>query len=487
MTRAFVGRSGEIDRLTQHLNWVSRGGADQRGRCVLLRGRRRVGKSRLVEVFVDRTRRDGAVDLFWFTATEGEPPERERAQFAAELSSSMLPGASESGTDPAPTWHVALRRLAEAIDDDRPTVVVIDELPWLAAQDRALEGALQTVWDRYLSRKPVLLILIGSDLAMMEMLGAYGRPFHQRGVEMVLDALNPAEVAHMTGLEPADAFDAYLITGGLPLVCQEWPTGRKWPVYLAQALADPTSALIVSGERILRAEFPSETRAAETLHAIGSGERTFTTIARRVGAPTPLNASTLQGALKTLLDKRVIAVDEPLSSRPAPKERRYRVADPFLRFWLAFVRTALPEVERGRGDLALRTVEHSWPSWRGKAIEPVVRTALHRLLPDDRFPSANVVGGWWNRINNPEVDLVATESTKDGASVVFVGSIKWRERSTFDTADLAALARDASLVPGATASTPLVAVSRSGASVQDLAVVWTPSDLLDAWRTTTPP
>ncbi|MEV0097091.1 hypothetical protein [Streptomyces sp. NPDC050738] len=60
-----------------------------------------------------------------------------------------------------------------------------------------------------------------SDLAVMEGLSAYERPFHQRGVGMVLGPLTPWDVLEMTGLGAVQAIDAYLITGGLPLICQE--------------------------------------------------------------------------------------------------------------------------------------------------------------------------------------------------------------------------------------------------------------------------
>jgi hypothetical protein len=106
----------------------------------------------------------------------------------------------------------------------------------------AFEGILQRAWDRELSRKPVLLILIGSDLSMMEALSSYGRPFHQRGKEMVLGPLNPAEVGEMLRLEPADAFDAALVTGGLPLICAAWrPVTDLWP-FLASELTNRRSS-----------------------------------------------------------------------------------------------------------------------------------------------------------------------------------------------------------------------------------------------------
>jgi uncharacterized protein len=447
---------------------------------VIVRGRRRVGKSRLVEVFSQKARASGT-PTFWFTCTEGEEPVAERAQFATELADSDLAHADHIGVDSPGTWHIAFRRLADALADDTPSVVVIDELPWLTGQDRAAEGALQTTWDRYLSKKPMLLVLIGSDLSVMEHLTTYGRPFHQRGVEMVLDPLNPADVAAMTGLDAASALDAFLITGGLPLICQSWPKGATRAEFLARSLGDPGSPLIVSGERIVRSEFPNSTRALDVLRAIGSGERTFSNIASKVGGSSPLPSGTLNPALHTLLEKRVIAIDEPLSLRPASKDRRYRIADPFLRFWLRFIHPSLPEVERGRADLAVGMVDKGWDSWRGKAIEPVVREALHTLLPDNAFPSAFAVGGWWNRINNPEVDLVALDTPTDKGRLAFVGSIKWREHAPFDRSDFAALARDAAQVPGFDPSTPLVAVSRSGATATDLAAVWGPNDLLGAW------
>ena len=61
---------------------------------------------------------------------------------------------------------------------------------------------------------------------MMERLDDYKRPFHQRATVMVLPPLNPAEVGDLLGCSPADALDAYLVTGGLPLICQEWQPGK---------------------------------------------------------------------------------------------------------------------------------------------------------------------------------------------------------------------------------------------------------------------
>jgi AAA+ ATPase superfamily predicted ATPase len=221
--------------------------------------------------------------------------------------------------------------------------VVIDELPYLMDDDHVFEGLLQRAWDRYLSRKPVLLILVGSDLSMMEVLDSYQRPFHQRGREMVVGPLNPLNLGDMLGLDAAGAFDAALVTGGLPLICADWQAGQDLWGFLEQALANPTSPLLVSAERSLAAEFPDHLQARTVLAAIGTGERTCTNIAKAAGG---IAATPLQRSLATLMDKRIVAGDLPISPRPS-KDRRYRITDPYLRFWLRFLAPSMAQIERG--------------------------------------------------------------------------------------------------------------------------------------------
>src|SRR5580704_13607364 len=147
----------------------------------------------------------------------------------------------------------------------------------------------------------------------------------------------------------------------------------------------------MAGELTLLGEFPEASHSRAVLEAIGSGERTFTAIAHSVGGASPLASGTLSPILNTLLDKRVLAADLPLSAKPDTKNKRYRIADPYLRFWLAFLDRGIPLVERGRANLLLERIERSWPIWRDRAVEPVIRESLLRLLPDDRWPDTEAV------------------------------------------------------------------------------------------------
>jgi uncharacterized protein len=176
----------------------------------------------------------------------------------------------------------------------------------------------------------------------------------------------------------------------------------------------------------------------------------------------------------------VIAADQPVSLRPAPRLARYRVADPYLRFWLRFIEAGAADIRRGRSDLALARVTRDWVAYRGRAVEPVIREALDRLsATDDILGRAELVGGWWPRSNNPEVDLVGARPAEKPTVVTFVGSINWREDAAFGERDLAELARHRAQVPGAEEAR-LVAVTRTTCAARPDAS-YTPSDLLRAW------
>lgn len=392
----FVGRTHELRELTAHLDIVRAGGRADAGVAVLLRGRRRIGKSRLATELIKRS----AIPSVYFQAARNAPAPDEFALFAEAIAGSDLPNAAIARDNRPQSLTAVLRLLAAALPTDAPSIVVIDELPWLLESSPGGAGELQRVWDRELSQKPVLLLLLGSDIAMMETISGADQPFHGRATEMLLRALSPHDVARMTKLDGIDAFDAFLITGGQPLVTQDWRAGESPIAFIRRSFERSTSALVVSGTRVLDGEFPPDSHARAVLTRIGGrGERGHSGIAQSLDGL--ISGTTLNRSLATLVTKHVIAGDEPLSTRAASKDRRWRVSDPALRFWLAIVEPALPDIDRGRPDLAVDRFKAQYESWRGRAIEPVAREALSRLLPDERWPGAMQIGGWWPRNNTP--------------------------------------------------------------------------------------
>jgi AAA+ ATPase superfamily predicted ATPase len=468
----FIGRDRDMARLQRQLDTVTE---DGHGRLLSIRGRRQAGKSRLVTEFADRT---GLPQLF-FTGARLARERAELARFAVEAAGSSLPGAGLfDGVAPG-DWTGALRLLAAALPDAGPAIVVLDEFPWLCGSSPDLEGALQVAWDRVFERRPVLFILIGSDISVMEALSTYERPLFGRVKELVVNPFELGDTALMTAVhDPVIAIDAQLLTGGYPRLCAEWRGAPDAMAFLRRQLADENSELIDVGRNILTAEFPPDLQATRVLSAIGSGERTFKGISARSGIGEQQLARSLE-ALTTV--KRAVSADRPVSLKSG-NDPRYRVADSYLRFWLRFIEPSLPDIARGRPDLALARIRDSWPDFQGRAVEPIIRASVERLVLDDPdLGGTGVIGGYWTRSTTVEVDLVGVDRWPNAGKVTLAGSVKWREQSPFGRRDLADLIEQRAHVPGA-ADAALVGVSRSGFAVDGLDRAYAPSDLVAAWR-----
>lgn len=478
MTAGFVGRKTELALLDKRLAGIA---ADGTGTALTIRGRRQVGKSRLAQEFCDRA----GVPYLFYTATKGASPVEAIADFLTELGNSGVP--CDRGlvpAEPTASWPDAFRVLA-AVLPDSPVVIVLDELPWLAEQDEIFDGALQTAWDRLLSRHPVLLLLLGSDLHIMERLTASDRPFFGRADNLLLGPLNPAEVGDALSLQAADALDAYLLSGGLPGILRAWPAGVPALEFAERECADPASPLFGVPEVALLAEFPAPDVTRRVIEAVGGGNRTHANIAAEAGSRAgAVPSGTLTPVLHRLVeDKHVLALDEPLSVR-ATKPALYRVADTSLRFYLAIGRTAHELSRRGRPMAAGTLINRRWASWRGRAVEPVIREALSLAAADLPWPEASAVGGWWNRAFDPEIDLVGADRAPVARKLWYVGSVKWLDHP-FGSRDLAELQRGAPLVPGFDpGGTALVSVSCAGfteSAGANLALAWLPEDVIRAF------
>lgn len=451
----FWGRTRELARFRAELYRVISGGT---GRMVTLRGRRQVGKSTLLTEFVETA----GVPYLFTTAAKNASPDVHAATAATDATTARrpLPNANLALTGTISSWADFLRSLALAVDTT-PAVIVIDEFPWATETDPTLEGTLQAIWDQHLSAKPILLVLVGSDVAMMERLTEHDRPLFGRAEDWVLNALNPAEVADaLGGRDAMDTIDVYLATGGYPRMVLDAAEHLDARSYLAAELQADGSRLTVTGVRILDAEFRDHDSARAVLDAIGSveaGHATFTSTVANLAGDRPDNV--LGRTLPTLVEaKRVVAIDVPVGAKPNTKLRRYRITDPYLRFWLRYCQPHLPAIARGRGDIAIDALDRDFSSWRGRAVEPVIHDAISRQVTAGNLADLVTVGSWWDRTNAHEYDLVG--ANRQG-TVTIVGTVKWRRARPVTAADIADLAKARAVVPHATQAR-LVAVCPAG-------------------------
>lgn len=475
----FWGRGPDIAALEADLAEVRRSG---RGRILALRGRRQSGKSRLVTEFVE----SAAVPYLFTTAVKNAGPVAQMEAVTQDLTTSRtpLPQRDVAFAAPATSWTDLFARLPLALGDQE-AVIVLDEFPWAAETDDTLEGVLQNAWDRTLEHLPVLIILVGSDMAMMERLTEHDRPLYGRTLERTIHPLSPAGVTEACGdRDPIDLLDVYLATGGYPRLVTEAARKSSATRFVHAQLTDDSSPLVVVGQRVLSSEFRDAESARTVLEAIGSvevGHATFSAAAARLGGDDKTAGTQVTRALEPLRTKRMISIDVPVGADTKSRLRRYRITDPYLRFWFRFCAPELAHIERGRADLALARFDRDYMSWRGRAIEPVVHEAVNRLAvdPASGFAGVETVGSWWDRTNDHEYDVVTSGRHN---RVLWLGSVKWRTSRAMSRSDMNDIAEARGLVPHAQGA-QLLAVCPAGAD-DDAGFdrVLTASDVLDAYR-----
>lgn len=481
---AFWGREPDIAALQADLEEVRRSG---RGRMLAMRGRRQCGKSRLVTEFVERA----AVPYLFTTAVKNASAGVQLETAMQDLTSARVPLAQQdvAFAAPATSWADLFARLPLALGDE-VSVVVLDEFPWATESDATLEGVLQNAWDRNLEPLPVLFILVGSDVAMMERLTSHDRPLYGRALERTVHPLTPSGVAEACGSDrdPVDLLDVYLSTGGYPRLVTEAARHRSAARFVHHQLDDDSSPLVVVGQRVLSSELPDADAARTVLEAIGSveiGHATFSSTVKRLGGDEQTAGTRVTRALERLQAKRMVSIDVPAGAGAKSRLRRYRITDPYLRFWFRFCAPELAHIERGRSDLVLDRYDRDYQTWRGRAIEPVVHGALDRLAgdPTSEFAGAETVGSWWDRTNSHEYDVVAADRR---GHVLWLGSIKWRPARSMDRSDMSTLAEARRAIPDAQGAR-LLAVCPAGAdSDSGFDGVLTAGDVLDAYRTGLP-
>ncbi len=152
-TIAFVGRQAELARLQDLRNKRS-------ASLVVVRGRRRIGKSRLVEEFAS------GQTFFHFSGispVKGTSKQTQRDVFAQQLSRQLaLP--QMQATD----WSELFSLLARQTLHGR-MVILFDEISWMGGKDPTFLGKLKNAWDLEFKKNPeLILILCGSVSTWIE-------------------------------------------------------------------------------------------------------------------------------------------------------------------------------------------------------------------------------------------------------------------------------------------------------------------------------
>lgn len=388
----FIGREKEMELLNREFGRESS--------LVIIKGRRRVGKSRLITEFLKDK------DHLYYEV-DSESGQSILASLGRTISGELNIRFER--------WSDALKYYVSSHPGKK--VIAIDEFQYAVKADPELKIEIQALWDTYLSKNDVMLILCGSSLTSMNNLaGDMRSPLYGRNS---LDlTIMPLPFRTTAAGDYRKSVERYAVTGGVPYYMALMDNGDTIENVIRMSM-EMGSPLLNEGEYLLGSEFRNLSSYNTYLRAIANGHRTMEKITGAVQAPS----EEILPYLKRLIEIGMVERLVPITEKAPEKSRsgQYVISDNFICLWFRFIYPYRNSIVRMENDMAIQDLrDHFIDVHVAFVFENVCREELRNYLRGKGI--AAEYGKYWG---NGEIDLIALDK-KD--RVAYVCECKYHTR-----------------------------------------------------------
>lgn len=374
-------------------------------------GRRRIGKTRLVQEFIK-----GKKAVYFLADSVSETEQlKNLGRIAGEYFKDAI--LTDAGFK---DWYQFFSYIKEKHER---FIIVIDEFPYLVGSNSAISSIFQKGIDEYLKKTNLFLILMGSSIGMMEKevlfhkAPLYGRRTASMEVkEMSFNALKD--------FFPGRTFDElvkiYAVFGNVPAYIEKLNPKHDIFANIAELILDKGTFLYNEIEYILREELREPRNYFVILRAIAQGKRKLSEIINETG----FEKSLVSRYLDILKGLRFVEKDIPVTEKIPEKSKQglYRLHDRFFGFWFKYVFPNRSRLEIGRADHVLKSIKDSFEHYVSTVYEDVCLDICKNLMADGLM-QYTLIGKWWSR--EEEIDIVALdEETK----TAYFAECKWSNK-----------------------------------------------------------
>jgi len=365
--------------------WLLEKAQGGRAELLVLYGRRRVGKTYLLE--------NTFPDALFFTANLSDT-----SQLLQRFLEPLKPRLGLPAGTTITSWDDLFGLLKKAATENN-SVVIWDEFQYIPQRDSAFLSIFQRWWDTVFSKMAITMVLCGSLVGMMERIALseksplYGRRTGQYHLQP-LDFFKAQNF--LSEMTPEDRVLTYSVTGGIPLYLRHFSGYSSFAAGLLEKVLSPGEFLVEEGRFLVLEEFKKDpTSYFAILRTIAAGRTRSSEIAQLSGIPHQ-NLSTY---LRNLLNLNLVKKELPFSLKTPKKIPLYFIDDEYLRFYFRFLLEAKETIYRERGKDLLGKILPQMAGHASMTFEKICRCWLEKRRNFER------TGRWWDK--NEEIDIVA--------------------------------------------------------------------------------
>lgn len=365
---------------------------------VVVYGRRRVGKTKLITHFINDKR------SIYYLATE-ENEEENRNSFknlvAETLNIELLKEVSNA------SWETIFKEIAKE-SKKKKIILVIDEFQYLGKVNKAFPSILMGLWDNFLKDSNIMLIICGSLISMMkEQVLNYNSPLYGRRTAQITLKQVKFEYYHEFNekLSLDKQIQKYAVTGGVPKYIELFNDNGDIYKDISNNILRRDSFLYAEPEFLLQKEVGEIGSYFSILKVIASGKHKLSDIASALN----ISQTSLTVYLKTLIELEILRRDVPITEEKPEKSKKglYFIDDNFISFWFKFVYPNKSLLEQDKKEYVEEKIKNNFiDNHVSYVYEDICRENTWSLL--SKKLSFNRVGRWWDK--NNEIDIVAYDA-----------------------------------------------------------------------------
>ena len=405
----FIGRKSELNTLEQEYQRDSG--------FVVIYGRRRVGKTRLIKEFIKNK------NAFYFLATK-EVESQSMKRFAGVIARTTK---NQTISKVAFTDWLDLFQVVADYKPNEKKVIVIDELPYLVKTNEAFPSILQNAWDEILCNNNVMLILCGSLISMMKKHAlSYESPIYgRRTAQIRLMPLPFCQLYNTQALSFTDAVEQYSVTGGVPKYLEFFDSSKSLYDEIKNTVLSKNGFLYEEPQFLLENEVQTPNSYFSIIKAIADGNHKLSKISDALG----LETSKLTPYLTTLAELGLIEKQVPITEKNVEKSRKglYFIADNFIRFWFRYVYPFKGELELDNTQIVFEELDKDFiEKFVAFEYENICKNIFVFLCENGKidFTPSKIGSYWINDIENEntQIDVMAVDNKR---KILFVGECKY--------------------------------------------------------------